>query len=70
MSKFREKVEEDILQEDCEKLRQYDDKKWIRKMLKDELDKFVEDNKHTYEEVFVLYKYYGRILNRLKGDNL
>ena len=40
----------------------------IFKILNEELQKIVEDDQHDIETTYAIYKYYDRVLNRLKGD--
>lgn len=69
-SEFAKLIDDEILKEDCRKLRDFNQMKdsKIFKVLNEELQKIIEDNQHDTETVYAIYKYYGRILNRLKED--
>ena len=59
-----------MLKEDCKKLRDFNQMKdsKIFKILNEELQKIVEDDQHDIETTYAIYKYYDKVLNRLKED--
>jgi hypothetical protein len=59
-----------MFEEDCQKLKDFNQMKdnKIFKVLSEELQKIAEDEQHDIATVYAIYKYYGRVLNRLKGD--
>ena len=69
-SEFAKIIDDEMLKEDCKKLRDFNQMKdsKIFKILNEELQKIIEDDQHDTETVYAIYKYYGRVLNRLKGD--
>ena len=69
-SEFAKLIDDEMLKEDCQKLKDFNQMKdnKIFKVLNDELQKIIEDEQHNIETVHAIYKYYGRVLNRLKGD--
>ena len=69
-SEFSRLIDDEMLEEDCKKLRDFNKMKdsKIFKILNEELQKIVEDDQHDIETTYAIYKYYGRVLNRLKGD--
>lgn len=69
-SEFAKLIDDEMLKEDCKKLRDFNQMKdsKIFKVLNEELQRIVEDDQYDTETVYAIYKYYGRVLNRLKGD--
>lgn len=69
-SEFSKLIDDEVLKEDCKKLRDFNQMKdsKIFKVLNEELQKIIEDEQHDIETTYAIYKYYGRVLNRLKGD--
>ena len=70
VSEFSRLIDNEMLEEDCQKLKDFNQMKdsKIFKILNEELQKIIEDDQHDTETVCAIYKYYGRVLNRLKGD--
>ncbi len=69
-SEFAKLIDDEMLKEDCQKLKDFNHMKdsKIFKVLSEELQRIVEDEQHDIETTYAIYKYYGRVLNRLKGD--
>ena len=70
INEFSRLIDNEMLEEDCQKLRDFNQMKdsKIFKVLNEELQRIIEDEQHDTETVYAIYKYYGRVLNRLKGD--
>lgn len=69
-SEFAKLIDDEMLKEDCKKLRGFNQMKdsKIFKILNEELQKIIDDDQHDIETIYAIYKYYGRVLNRLKED--
>ena len=69
-SEFSRLIDDEMLEEDCKKLRDFNKMKdsKIFKILNEELQKIVEDDQHDIETTYAIYKYYDKVLNRLKED--
>lgn len=64
-------MDSEELKKDCENLKEFNkmrDSKLFQ-ILNEELDEFINnEDEYTEHEIFLLYRYYGKILSRLKGE--
>jgi hypothetical protein len=71
-SELAKLIDDEMLKEDCKNLSEFnrmkDNKLFI--VLNEVLQEFIDSEKCNYEEILAVYKYYGKILDRLKGDRV
>ena len=71
-NEFAKLIDDEMLKEDCKNLREFNSMKDSKlfTVLNEVLQEFIDSEKCSYEETLAVYRYYGKILERLKGDSV